>query len=413
MDRLKAAYGFTSFGLTHDLFTVNRKKVLAFCEAVQDRGYTWSCSARVDCVDAELLRAMADAGCRGIYFGIETGSPRMQAISCKHLNLSLVGPTVALVSELGIKTTTSFITGYPEEEAADQAATLDMLGGLALRADGNTIGQLHMLAPEPGTALVAQYGPQMRFDGHKIDQNVQLLDTQDHLIVEQSPELFTSYHYYPTVLSRERHIFVTASFERLNRLPRVVVRYWLRAFDGRLSVLFNAADAWRRDQNLPPAPIDLDFFVSFAGARFGREHHLVSLLRYAEAVHRVRLAARQPDTRRGGLRRGAELRLARCSEILFDIHDCPSTLVRIAKAPEDTLLDDDASLERTNLLVKIDPASNDIAAYLLDRAAASLLGAFQQPKRYAELCRETAAQPEWSWADVKELYADGLLEAAA
>ena len=92
------------------------------CHAMLERNYTWSCSARVDCVDPELLELMWEAGCRDIYFGIEAGSARMQAISRKRLDLDLVEPTLDVTSRLRIRTVTSFITGYPEEEKEDRTA---------------------------------------------------------------------------------------------------------------------------------------------------------------------------------------------------------------------------------------------------------------------------------------------------
>ena len=100
MDGLNSIYGFNVFKLNHDLFTVNRKKVVEFCHAMLERNYTWSCSARVDCVDPELLELMWEAGCRDIYFGIEAGSARMQAISRKRLDLDLVEPTLDVTSRL-------------------------------------------------------------------------------------------------------------------------------------------------------------------------------------------------------------------------------------------------------------------------------------------------------------------------
>ena len=115
LDRLRERYGFSDFKLDHDLFTVNRGKILEFCEAVKDRSYRWRASARIDCVDEELLRKMAEAGCVGLYFGVETGSARMQQVTKKRLDLSLVDPTLAVAEHLGIETTASFITGYPEE----------------------------------------------------------------------------------------------------------------------------------------------------------------------------------------------------------------------------------------------------------------------------------------------------------
>src|SRR5262249_2468707 len=63
LDFLHAEYGLGHFSLTHDLFTVDRRKVIAFCREVAGRGYSWDCSARTDCVDEELLALMSEAGC--------------------------------------------------------------------------------------------------------------------------------------------------------------------------------------------------------------------------------------------------------------------------------------------------------------------------------------------------------------
>ncbi len=48
MGLLNKAYGVQTFDLIHDMFTVNRKKVVEFCEALKQSGdqFHWSCSAR-------------------------------------------------------------------------------------------------------------------------------------------------------------------------------------------------------------------------------------------------------------------------------------------------------------------------------------------------------------------------------
>jgi radical SAM superfamily enzyme YgiQ (UPF0313 family) len=416
MDHLNRIYGFTDFGLTHDLFTVNRKKVKEFCDAVQGRGYTWTCSARVDCVDGELLHAMAKAGCRDIYFGIETGSRRMQEISGKRLDIDLVEPTVALAARLGMETTTSFITGYPEEETADQAATLDLAGRLALRPDGKTTGQLHMLTPEPGTALMAQYGDQMQFDGHLTDYNFPLLEPGDEEMVARAPDLFANYHYYPTVLPRERHILAIACFDVLRDLSRPIVRYLFRGYEGRVSVLIDAVDSWRRACGTAEAPIDAGLFVAFAAARFGRSHHLVSLLRYAAAIHRVRIAAKGGGASSLKPRRQACLRLGRCSEILVDVHNCPALLATIEREEAIDWLDDRRSGTLTCLLLQANRATDEIATFEIDGAVAKLLGKFAEPMSYNKFRREVArggAGAAWTWPDLRELCEEGVLETAA
>ncbi len=101
---LKSTYSITDFSLQHDLFTVNRRKVLEFCEEVRPCSFSWTCSARVDCVDSALLCEMARSGCRGIFFGVETGSSTLQELVKKRLDINLLHPTLESAKQLGINT---------------------------------------------------------------------------------------------------------------------------------------------------------------------------------------------------------------------------------------------------------------------------------------------------------------------
>ena len=78
---LKRQYEVTRFTFMHDLFTLNKRRLRDFCDRLQEEkmDISWSCSARVDCVDAQLLRRMADSGCAAVFYGVETGSPRHAA----------------------------------------------------------------------------------------------------------------------------------------------------------------------------------------------------------------------------------------------------------------------------------------------------------------------------------------------
>ena len=69
MRSIKNTYGIDSFDLIHDMFTVDRKRVVSFCEAVAQSGEElyWGCSARTDCIDDELIDLMAANGCIGIF----------------------------------------------------------------------------------------------------------------------------------------------------------------------------------------------------------------------------------------------------------------------------------------------------------------------------------------------------------
>ncbi len=86
----------------------------------------WSCSARTDCVDEELLDLMVRAGCEGIFFGVETGSPRMQKIIDKHLDIERAHEIIDAVERLGIRSTISLIVGFPEETWEDVRHSMRM-----------------------------------------------------------------------------------------------------------------------------------------------------------------------------------------------------------------------------------------------------------------------------------------------
>jgi hypothetical protein len=187
LDLLHARYGVSEFKLDHDLFTVNRRKIVEFCEAVTGRGYRWRASARVDCVDAALLTTMAEAGCAGLYFGIETGSARMQQICQKRLDLDLVQPMLDAAAALGIESTASFITGYPEETEADQNDTLDMLGRCFRPG---CLPQLHILAPEPGTPMFERRHDTIAYDGYGGPFNASLIGDDDLRTVLEQADIF-------------------------------------------------------------------------------------------------------------------------------------------------------------------------------------------------------------------------------
>jgi radical SAM superfamily enzyme YgiQ (UPF0313 family) len=322
MDALHASYGFTAFKLNHDLFTVNRTKVRAFCEAVCGRGFEWSCSARVDCVDEELLADMKNAGCRQIYFGVETGSRRMQDISRKKLDLDLVEPTLAVTERLNIRTITSFIAGYPQETRADQNDTLDTVARLHLRPCGLNTGQLHLLTPEPGTALIEEFRNQLRFDEHVSEFSCPTLDDGAGDLVRDCPELFPNHHYFIGVLARARNVSVTSLWVTLHELGTKAMRQLLALYDGRLSRLAEDALAWSHRRHPPLDEMDLDGLLAFVSERFGADHAMTSTLRFA-ASRSYLLRLDSPREQAAGLAAldGAAITLSPYAVLLPKIHD--------------------------------------------------------------------------------------------
>ena len=406
LDILHERYGFSDFKLDHDMFTVNRKKVIEFCEAVRGRGYRWRASARVDCVDPELLAIMSDAGCVNLYFGIETGSARMQKICQKRLDLNLVLPILDTARDLGIETTASFITGYPEELEEDQADTLDMIG----RCFGpSCLVQLHILAPEPGTPMFERRGAQIQYDGYGGRYNAELLTPADEQLVLAHPDIFQTYYYYPAELERSRYIFAVEALELIRRAGPLVVMYTLRAYDGRLSVLVDEFRRFAESRGVGARP-RADVLEAYLSAKFGPAHHITSLFRYALRANEplasddVPAVADAFDPRRS-------YRVSPQVHVLDNLHDCSRALAEIQRDAEPSQLVDDARFGDLGLYLLHAAGDASICARI-DPGVEAILTLFADPRTpedAAELVRLAAGVPGFDVSFFEELARDQIL----
>ena len=200
MRRVKATYGIDTFELVHDMFTVDRKRVAAFCEALlasSDRFY-WGCSARTDCIDEELIELMASAGCRGVFFGIETGSARMQKVIDKRLDLKDSAARVRSCSKSKIKTAVSLIVGFPEETKDDLRSTVGFFTD-SLRCD-HADPQLVILAPLAGTPIHQQHKKDLFLEDSDSDMSYRGWDQgpEEKKMIAEHPDIFPNFYSVPT-----------------------------------------------------------------------------------------------------------------------------------------------------------------------------------------------------------------------
>jgi radical SAM superfamily enzyme YgiQ (UPF0313 family) len=302
MRRIKALYNITSFDLVHDMFTVDRKKVVAFCEAMLQCGepFRWGCAARTDCIDDELIALMAQAGCRGIFFGIETGSARLQQVIHKGLDLVEAARRVRCTERHGVNTTVSLITGFPEEAQADLKDTVCFFMD-ALRYD-HAEPQLHLLAPLAETPIQTQYRERLVFDDLISDMSFQgwEQDPLDRAMIARHPDIFPNFYSVPTPdLDREA---LKELIEFLNsgsaKLRWLLVG--LHQGSGDLLEVFTTWRTWREEEKGPyPGASPARYY---AGRSFRRD-----FLRFVRSVY----------LEREGSARGALLALVE-SEAAFD-----------------------------------------------------------------------------------------------
>ena len=131
-----------------DLFTINRDHVMGICQGITERKrpLRWTCNSRVDYVDQEMLRAMAQAGCWMISWGIESGDPEMLRRMRKGTTTEEVEQALHWAHEAGIKNWGYFIIGLPGETEDSIRHTIDFAKRLPL-----DLALFHIAAPHPGT----------------------------------------------------------------------------------------------------------------------------------------------------------------------------------------------------------------------------------------------------------------------
>lgn len=283
MNRL---YGTKDFSLVHDMFTVNRQAVIAFAETMRDSGehFRWFCSARTDCVDPLLLKAMREGGCAGVFFGIETGSARLQRIVDKNLDLDEAQFNVAEADHLGIRTTVSLITGFPEETPSDFRDTIDFLMQAA-RQD-TVRPQLHLLAPLAGTPIETRFRGQLMFGGEVSDISP-LLDGRgpESDWIERYPDIFPNFYAVPCELDRE---YLCGVREFVLTGLRVVRWLFLALHQTTGTILDVYRDAPTRSLDTRQ---QVYAFLQFVEERYGHHNSVAALVHY----YRLLLAFRSPS----------------------------------------------------------------------------------------------------------------------
>jgi radical SAM superfamily enzyme YgiQ (UPF0313 family) len=154
LDRLAAMDGLGCAYVTHDLFTVDRRRVLDICEEKVRRGNTlaWECRTRIDLVDEELLRAMGAAGCRRILYGVESDSPEVLARVNKggRAVATDVRATLATAARANVASIVGVMAGVPGETPDDLERNLRLMADAAV-VDGTSLS-LHWFNVTPGNA---------------------------------------------------------------------------------------------------------------------------------------------------------------------------------------------------------------------------------------------------------------------
>lgn len=133
-----------------DTLTVNKPRIIELCNKMIEEkvNLPWACFTRVDCVDEEVLKKMAEAGCYQIFYGVEAGNQRMLDVMSKGITIEQIKSAFALTRKYKIEALASFIIGVPTETLEDTKESLKF--AKEIKAD---FAHWEIYTPHPGTNL--------------------------------------------------------------------------------------------------------------------------------------------------------------------------------------------------------------------------------------------------------------------
>ena len=145
---LKGKYGVNYINFNDELVLFNKKRGMELSEKIKPLKINWCCQGRVNVVDLELLKAMKDAGCVAIGYGIESGSQRILNNMNKKATVEQNYAAIEITKKVGIEIIVQTMFGYigENEESIKETA------GFCIRC-GIKAGPLFPVVPLPGTDL--------------------------------------------------------------------------------------------------------------------------------------------------------------------------------------------------------------------------------------------------------------------
>ncbi|MBF0480614.1 MAG: radical SAM protein [Desulfovibrionaceae bacterium] len=112
---LKEQYNIDDIVFASEVFTVKRDRVMDLCERLKPLCITWTAVTRADLLDEELVAAMADAGCRWVFVGIEAADNELLKKMNKKITIERISEAIFLIKKYKMEPRGGFIVGLPWE----------------------------------------------------------------------------------------------------------------------------------------------------------------------------------------------------------------------------------------------------------------------------------------------------------
>ena len=183
--------GYRGFNFHDDTFCINRGRVFALCTEflkLKKFNVVWRCLSRVDTIDEELLKVMANTGCKEIILGVESGSNKI----LKNLNKGTTAEqnlkAMRLVKESDIQLKVGIIVGSPGETWETVEETEELL-----KTYPPNFWNVSCFTPFPGCydseTEILTIGGWKRFTELTYDDEIASMNEQEEIIYEKPSQI--------------------------------------------------------------------------------------------------------------------------------------------------------------------------------------------------------------------------------
>lgn len=206
--RLRDTYGIDHFIFYDDNFTAYKPHLAELCEAIARLPFriTFSCDARADLVDSQMLALMKRAGAWMISYGIESANPGLLELLDKSLSLERAARAVRLTREAGIMSKGLFMIGVPGETAQ----TIERTKAFIRRLPFDLIN-LSKFTPYPGSDIhrtISRYGT--------FEEDWKQMSAMNFVFWPNTVD--------PELLQRESNAIVVEFYGKPRRIGRIIGR---------------------------------------------------------------------------------------------------------------------------------------------------------------------------------------------
>jgi len=137
---MRISRGMKTWMFEDDNFTANRNRAIEICAGISEMGkFSWQCASRAESFDADLCRALALAGCKTVWLGVESLSQDSLDRCNKHSTVGRIMEGIQIAEDAGIETMSQFIIGLPGDTMSNINETVANIKKSRIRRRGTNI----------------------------------------------------------------------------------------------------------------------------------------------------------------------------------------------------------------------------------------------------------------------------------